>query len=94
MKVLREGKSWILEHDCTGYGNGNKGCGALLGIERIDLRYFAGGGYIERDPAVVFRCPCCGQTTDLGLNDWPRQASDLVKWTEAWRDGREQTEAN
>ena len=92
MKVLREGKSWILEHDCTGLGNGGHGCGALLGIERSDLRYFAGGGYMDPDPAVTFRCPCCGETTDLGRNDWPRNAGNLVKWTEAWRDGREQTE--
>ncbi len=94
MKVLREGKSWILEHECTGWGNGGHGCGALLGIERSDLRYYIGGGYMDRDPAVTFRCPCCGETTDLGTNDWPRNASDLKKWTEAWRDGREQAEAN
>jgi hypothetical protein len=37
MKVLREGRSWILEHECTGWGNGGKGCGALLGISREDL---------------------------------------------------------
>lgn len=93
MKVLREGKSWILEHECTGYGNGNHGCGALLGIERSDLRYYVGGGYMDRDPAVVFRCPCCGETTDLGLNDWPRDTKSLQKWSEAWRDGDEQSDS-
>lgn len=91
MKVLKPRKDYLLEHECSGYGNGEKGCGALLGIERSDLRYFSGGGYgyKELDPAVVFRCPCCGQTTDLGLNDWPHGASDLVKWTSAWRDGKD-----
>lgn len=92
MKVLRPGKDYLLEHECTGYGNGGKGCGALLGISREDLRYYSGGGYFERDPAVVFKCPCCGQTTDLGLNDWPHGASSLKRWTEAWRDGLESSD--
>lgn len=86
MKVIREGKQWILEHECTGWGNGYKGCGALLGIERSDLRYFRGGGYMDRDPAVCFKCPCCGIVTDLGLSDWPLNASQLPQWTSSWAD--------
>lgn len=87
MKVLREGKAWILEHECTGWGNGGKGCGALLGISRTDLRYYKGDPVVHcasRDPAVMFKCPCCGQVTDLGLNDWPRSLDTLERWTEDW----------
>lgn len=87
MKVLRPGKDYLLEHECTGFGNAPyKGCGALLGINREDLRYFKGGGYMERNPAVTFKCPCCGQTTDLGLNDWPRNYTNLTPWSSEWAD--------
>jgi hypothetical protein len=87
MKVLREGRSWILEHDCTGWGNGGKGCGALLGISREDLYYYKGvpgDSWGSRYPAVMFKCPCCGQITDLGRNDWPRSLNTLKTWTEDW----------
>ena len=89
MKVLREGRSWILEHECTGWGNGSKGCGAVLGISRTDLRYFPGvpgDSWGSRDSAVMFKCPCCGQCTDLGLNDWPRSLDSLERWTKEWMD--------
>ena len=84
MKVIRPGRDYQLEHECTGWGNGGHGCGALLGISRDDLRYYAGGGYLERDPAVCFKCPCCGTVTDLGLNDWPGSPTTLAPWTSAW----------
>jgi hypothetical protein len=89
MKVLREGKSWLLEHDCSGFGNGGKGCGALLGIGREDLYYFRGlpgDSWGSREAAVMFKCPCCGQVTDLGLNDWPRNVKTLKTWTKEWQD--------
>ena len=86
MKVIREGKAWVLQHECTGFGNEGKGCGALLEMERSDLRYFAGGGYMDRDPAVVFKCPCCKQTTDLGFDEWPPNPRALTPWTSEWRD--------
>ena len=89
MRVLREGRPWIIEHECSGRGNGNQGCGALLGLERADLRYYDGGGYMEQYPAVSFRCPCCGECTDLGADHWPRNATDLVKWSSDWRDGKD-----
>lgn len=81
MKVIREGKSWVLQHECTGFSNGGQGCGALLEMGRSDLRYFAGGGYMGKDPAVAFKCPCCGATTNLGLDNWPRNAKELTPGT-------------
>lgn len=87
MKVLRPGRNYLLEHECTGWGNTGKGCGALLAVDRSDLRYYAGGGYMDHDPAVSFKCICCGQVTDLGINDWPRNYTNLTKWSSDWADG-------
>lgn len=61
MKVLREGRSWIIEHECTGWNNGGKGCGALLGVSREDLYYYPGvpgDNWGSRESAVMFKCPC------------------------------------
>ena len=87
MKILRPGKDYLLEHECTGFGNAPyKGCGALLGINREDLRFYEGQEFPWRtsEPAVCFKCPCCGQVTDLGLNDWPRNYTNLIPWSSEW----------
>jgi len=77
MKVLREGRSWLLEHECTGWLNGDNGCGALLGLERSDLRYYKTVNTV----GVKFKCVCCGVYTDLGINDWPNNPGLLTHWT-------------
>ena len=41
MKVLKPGKKgtdWTIQHACTGWGNGGKGCDAMLEVEKKDLR--------------------------------------------------------
>lgn len=89
MKVLkpgREQKGFSVEQTCTGKGNGGGGCGALLLVERGDMRYYRGGGYLDRDPEVVFRC-VCGVTTDMSRDSWPPNASGTLKaWSPEWRD--------
>lgn len=87
MKVITPGKT-SFEHSCTGNGNGNKGCGAMLEIDREDLRYFPYyDGYMKTLPeAVVFKCPCCGATTDIAKSLWPVGHTNLTKWTSTWRD--------
>jgi len=87
MKILEAGKvgeNWVIQHRCTGWGNGGDGCDALLEIEFDDLRYFPGtGGEVTwgyRDPAVTFKCPCCSTLTDLGLNDWPKNYRHLTQY--------------
>ena len=94
MKVLKPGKKgtdWTIQHACTGWGNGGKGCDALLEVEKKDLRYFKGvsnpGSWGDSDPAVCFKCPVCGVITDLGLNDAPRDKHKLTTWTSAWQNG-------
>jgi hypothetical protein len=36
MKVIRKAKGgWSIEVECTGFGNGNNGCGSLLQVKKI-----------------------------------------------------------
>jgi hypothetical protein len=93
MKIIEPGKAgekWSMQHRCTAWGNFGMGCDALLELEFDDLRYFPGTGGTEtwgyRDPAVSFKCPCCGKLTDLGTNDWPKCYKDLTRWTKEWQD--------
>jgi hypothetical protein len=93
MKILELGKTnetWSVQHRCTGWGNsGHSGCDALLEIEFEDLRYSPGNDcstWGGRDPAVSFKCPCCCNLTDLGVNDWPVGYKKLTRWTAEWRD--------
>lgn len=95
MKILEPGKvgeKWTLQHRCTAWRNPGEGCNALLELEFDDLRYYPGtGGEVTwgySDPAVSFKCPCCGKLTDLGLNDWPTGYKDLQRWTKEWQDAR------
>ena len=69
MKVLEKGtgqKGWASEFRCTGSGNGNGGCNALLLVEEDDLyqtyHHDHGGG---KETFTTFRCPECGCQTDI-----------------------------
>lgn len=95
MKILKPGKyteNWAIEHLCTGYGNGGNGCGALLEIERNDLRHYPPinrGTWGDRDEAVLFKCPICEKLTDLAFQDWPTTHQTLKKFSTSWKDGTE-----
>lgn len=88
MKVLEPGKTkekWSIQHRCTSWGHSGDGCNALLELEFEDLQYFSGSSHNGhfwgcREPSVSFRCPCCGEMTDLGLNDWPTNYKQLKPW--------------
>jgi hypothetical protein len=94
MKILEpgiRGENWTIKHRCTGWGNGGKGCNALLQVDFDDLRYYPGvpgDSWGSRDPAVTFKCPCCSELTDLGLNDWPVNYRTLKQYRSGseWRD--------
>jgi hypothetical protein len=94
MKIIKPGnigKKWSIQHGCTGWGNKGTGCDALLELEFEDLRYFPGvpgDSWGSRDPAVSFKCPCCGKLTDLGMQDWPTGYHDLPRWTKEWQDAK------
>ena len=94
MKILEPGKiqeKWVIQHRCTAWGNGGKGCDALLEIELDDLRYFTESAISflgEYEHSVCFKCPCCGKLTGLGLNDWPADYRRLRRWSIEWQDAR------
>lgn len=88
--VLEKGRGFQAIVECTGKGNSGNGCGAKLGVNREDMRYFAGGGWADRDAAVVIRCPDCGSITDLKRSQWPDFAGSLTPFTTAWaKSGRD-----
>lgn len=67
MKVIKEGrpqKGWAAEHTCSGAGNGNGGCGAILLIEESDLFMTSSTCRDETDYYVTFTCCQCGVKTD------------------------------
>ncbi len=70
MRVIENGTGqtgWATEALCTGRGNGNGGCGALLMVDQPDLfrtRHFD-------ETYVTFKCRECGVLTDLGPHAEP-----------------------
>jgi hypothetical protein len=73
MKVLEAGRpqrGWSIEARCTGAGNGNGGCGALLLVEQADLFKTFSHCRDETDTFVTFKCTC-GVLTDLQNKHWP-----------------------
>ena len=69
MKVIYPGrpqKGWAKELKCTGAGNGDGGCGAILLVEQDDL-YETSKGYCDgtTDRYVTFMCSACGVETDV-----------------------------
>lgn len=68
MKVLEKGtgqKGWAREEFCTGFGNGNGGCGAKLLIEQADLYKTQSHVRDETDTFITFRCVECKVETDI-----------------------------
>ena len=80
MKVLKQGAGWSLQQGCTGFGNGDGGCGASLLVEEGDLFETAntdyGGG---RDTYVTFRCPQCGKLSDVDKSFVPSSIRQNLK---------------
>ena len=68
MIILRAGAEpgWGLEKTCTGGGNGNLGCGALLRVEKEDLfhthSYHHDGSH---EIYTTFKCLQCEELTDI-----------------------------
>lgn len=82
MKVLkpgREQKGWATEATCTGMGNGNGGCGAVLLVEESDLFQTSRLSYGDQFPEyfATFECVACGVLTDL--DNYPKRASELPR---------------
>lgn len=69
MKVIKAGraqKGWAKEFTCTGAGNGNGGCNAVLLVEQDDVfgteshHYDGSSEYYN-----TFKCVSCGIWTDI-----------------------------
>lgn len=80
MRVIKKGREqtgWSQEIKCSGKGNGNGGCGALLLVETPDMfRTFqchAG----ETDTYVTFECSECHVHTDLPEFMQPPKIAEL-----------------
>lgn len=87
MKILSPGSAqtgWTVETKCTGKGNGNGGCGALLLIEIGDVFETQSQCRDETDYYVTFRCEGCGVLTDL--DDVPRHVQAAARaQREKWK---------
>ncbi len=69
MKTIKKGrqqKGWSKEYTCTGAGNGNGGCGAVLLVEEEDFFQTARHCYDgSSDYYVTFECQECTVWTDV-----------------------------
>lgn len=71
MKVIKPGiekKGWAAEFTCTGKGNGNGGCGAVLLVEYRDLYKTYSSCMGETESSVTFCCACCEVETDISYS--------------------------
>ncbi len=68
VKILKEGTpaQWFGVVKCSGYGNGNYGCGAELEVEQDDLEHTY-TSFMGRSEThyITIKCPCCGKHTDV-----------------------------
>lgn len=86
MKVLQHPPSeenWSVKVRCSGWGHQSNGCGAKLKVFREDLR-FAPATPEKELGSVTFKCICCGQLTDLGMEQWPVHHKDLKPYKRKW----------
>lgn len=86
MKVLKPGRKqqgWSVNVNCSGRGNGDGGCGALLQVEQPDLYRTVSGDYDgSRTLFMTFTCPECGVETDL--ETYPSWLLNELPSKEAW----------
>lgn len=72
MRVLKPGKAWTKEVTCTGFGNGDGGCGAVLEVEIEDLFQTSNTDMAgDTDYFTTFRCMECKLLTDILDKDVP-----------------------
>lgn len=68
MKVIKAGRAqhgWAKEFTCTGRGNGDGGCRAVLLVEESDLFRTESYARNETDTFITFECVQCRSWTDL-----------------------------
>ena len=87
MQVIKQGRrqtGWAKEFTCTGAGNGDGGCDAVLLVEQGDLYHTYhndyGGG---RDVFTTFTCSECGVETDVKGVPPNLMLPDKAEWLKA-----------
>ena len=78
MKVIKPGREqigWAKEFTCTGKGNGDGGCGAVLLVEEDDMYHYDG----STDSYNTFKCCGCGVETDLPDSEVPTSVQQKMK---------------
>lgn len=90
MKIIKAGrpqKGWSKEFTCTGAGNGNGGCGAVLLVEQDDVFGTASHHYDGSSEYYnTFKCAACGVCPDikdhLPFRARKKRATDKAGWKE------------
>lgn len=80
MKIIEksERKIWTKQLRCTGFGNGEMGCGSLLEVEHTDLFRTTSHHYDgSSEDYVTWECPICGEWTDLSAHIHPPPVQSL-----------------
>jgi hypothetical protein len=66
LKKGRKQKGWSTKATCTGEGNGDGGCGAVLLVEQVDIYATHSSHYDgSTDHYNTFKCGECGVESDL-----------------------------
>lgn len=82
VEVVKPGriqKGWSKKFTCTGAGNGDHGCGAVLLVSAYDIYETSSTVHAETDYYRTFCCPQCGVETDIPTKDWPPSSFPLGK---------------
>jgi hypothetical protein len=91
MKVIKPGRTqtgWSMRKKCTGGGNGEGGCGALLLVEQADVFRTESHARDETTRYATFECPCCGVLTDFDSSEVPAWLFDRLKKQKEWLEER------
>ncbi len=67
-QVVKPGRvqaGWSKEYKCTGAGNGDGGCGAIILVSGYDIYETSSSCMGESEKYATFCCPACGMETDI-----------------------------
>jgi len=95
MHVIERGrpqKGWSKQKRCTGSGNGDGGCGALLLVEESDIFRTESHVHMDTDAYATFQCSECGVKTDFDDDEVPGWLWEKLKLYKEWRKARGDTE--